>query len=146
MAYRSELDDGRALLVACLSAGGDEMADFRAHVARMRRVCELARPLKKRAAVLVVLERGHALPDAATRKHVAEQTSDASFDPWLVVVTPNPMLRGVFTALGWLRKAHYESHVVSEPAQAFTWLERQRGEPLPELALMLERVLARRAP
>lgn len=136
--YYSSHDQARNLLVSRLVVGGDELADFPLHLDRMLEACRVARPSKP--AILVLLDRGHALPDANTRKRIATVSGRADFEPHLAIVSQNPMLRGVLTAVSWLRRAHYSDTIVSSVDEAIRWLEVERGEGLPELRSMLMEV------
>lgn len=138
--YTSDFQSDRCLLVCRLARGGDELSDFGTHLERMASAVEEARAKDRRVAILVLLEPGHTLPSSEWRKRIAEVTGRETFKPYLVIVTKNPLARGVLTALAWLRPRHYEENVCESPEEGVAWLEQVRGEPLPELLEMIRKV------
>lgn len=135
--YHSELDERRRLLVCRLIASSNDELDFQTHLDRMLAACRATAGSHQRVAILAIFDRHHGLPSAATRRRIAEVTSLPEFRPHLAIVTENAMVRGVLTALSWLRRPRYESKLVATPEEAIAWLEMMRGEALPELFEMV---------
>ncbi|HEX7625320.1 MAG TPA: hypothetical protein VF400_17205 [Anaeromyxobacteraceae bacterium] len=49
------------------------------------------------------------------------------------IITSNPLIRGVLTALNWLRKREYSEAIFGDPEVAIAWLQAERGVSLPML-------------
>ena len=139
--YYSEFNQARAVLVCRIARGGDEANDFGPHIERLTSAAEATFGLGPRLALLIVIDPGHPLPDSVWRRRVAEATSNAHFKPYFAVVTDNQLARGMLTALSWLRPQRFEAHVGPSEERAVAWLESKRGEQLPEVRLLLERVM-----
>ncbi len=139
--YSYQHNTEKNLLVCRLYPGGDEDSDFGEHVDRMLEACKAVKPGEPSAAILVILDTKHSLPSAGMRKKIAQITAAPNFTPSLMIVTKNPMVRGVLTALSWLRKTHYKDNVATTTERGIAWLEEQRKTPLPELKIMIEKVL-----
>ncbi|MCC7070912.1 MAG: STAS/SEC14 domain-containing protein [Deltaproteobacteria bacterium] len=139
--YYSEFNQARAVLVCRIARGGDEENDFGPHIERLSSAAEAVFGGDKRLALLIVIDPGHPLPNSVWRRKVAEATSNAHFRPYFAVVTDNPLARGMLTALSWLRPQRFEAQVGPAEDKAVAWLEAKRGERLPELKLILERIM-----
>ncbi len=139
--YYSEFNQARAVLVCRIARGGDEDNDFGPHIERLVSAAEATHGREPRLALLILIDPGHPLPNSVWRRRVAEATSNAHFKPSFAVVTDNPLARGMLTALSWLRPQRFEAHVGPSEERAVAWLEAKRQERLPELKLMLERVM-----
>lgn len=141
--YYSEFDQARAVLVCRIARGGDEQNDFGPHLERLTSAAEATFGHGPRLALLIVIDPGHPLPDSVWRRRVAEATSNDHFRPYFAVVTDNPLARGMLTALSWLRPQRFEAQVGPSEDRAIAWLEAKRGEALPEVRVLLERVMGR---
>lgn len=139
--YYSEFNQARAALVCRIARGGDEENDFGPHIERLVSAAEAVHGGAMRLALIIVIDPGHPLPNSVWRRKVAEATSNAHFKPYFAVVTDNPLARGMLTALSWLRPQRFEAHVGPSEEKAIAWLESKRSEKLPELKLMLERLM-----
>ncbi len=139
--YYSEFNQARAALVCRIARGGDEENDFGPHIERLVSAAEAVHGGGLRLALLIIIDPGHPLPNSVWRRKVAEATSNAHFRPYFAVVTDNPLARGMLTALSWLRPQRFEAHVGPAEDKALAWLEAKRGEPVPELRIMLERLM-----
>lgn len=140
MTYRHELDGPGALLASRFIKGGDPARDFAEHLDVFEEVTRLRAGGSDRYAILIVFDPGFPVPDARTRQRAATVTSASHFDPCLAVVSNSPLMRGVLTAVGWLRRHHVDQEVVSEVDQGLRWLETRRGAQLPELSRMVVRL------
>ena len=127
--------DGSEWTYACrFSAGGDSDEDYAQHLRAMREVAGRAEESKKRLAIVICQERGFPAPNSSWRKKVAEMTALPSFWPiCCAIVSSNPLIRGVVTALNWLRKREYSEAIFGDVEAALDWLEEVREHPLPGL-------------
>jgi hypothetical protein len=94
---------------------------------------------KIRPAVVLLMLGGAGMPNALIRQKLATLTSKPEYNPYLAIVTSNPLIRGALSALRWLQSAppNYEADTFARTEQAIGWLEQRRGEPLPELTGMI---------
>ncbi|MBI1947197.1 MAG: STAS/SEC14 domain-containing protein [Deltaproteobacteria bacterium] len=141
--YYSEFNQARAVLVCRIARGGDEENDFGPHIERLTTAAEATFGREPRLALLIIIDPGHPLPNSVWRRRVAEATSNAHFKPFFAVVTDNPLARGMLTALSWLRPQRFEAHVGPSEERAIAWLEAKRSERLPDVKLLLDRVMRR---
>lgn len=134
--YMSAHDEHRALAVWSLSSMSD--AEWKHHFDDMARLTTWQKPMARRPAVLLLLGGGFSRPDAKKRLRLAEASDAPGYDPYLAIVTQNPVARGLLTVLSWTHtKPKYVVSVFGDTASARAWLEEQRGEPLPELDRLL---------
>lgn len=139
--YYSDFNEARAILVCRIARGGDEANDFGPHIERLLSAARATEGAAVRLALLIIIDPGHPLPSSVWRRKVAEATGNPAFRPYFAVLTDNPLVKGMLTALSWLRPQRFEAHVTGDEARALSWLESKRGEPLPELRLMFERIM-----
>jgi hypothetical protein len=133
--YRFTEDRRSGVYLCELSWGGDADTDFRAHVTNLR-AAAAARPADiERLAMCVMLRLGHPVPNALWRAEVAGLMNSGEMRASMAVVTNNPVVRGVLTALSWTVKG---DAVRFKPffggvEDAHAWLAAERGQPLPSL-------------
>ena len=86
---------------------------------------------------LLYVDAHNPLPDAAWRKRMAEASAHLRSRPILAFCSPSPLVRGIVTAVNWLRPPPYEFTTVSSVEDGVAWLQRKRGEILPILGVLL---------
>lgn len=112
--------------------------DWIAHFVDLDEVAGWSRRLGFRGAVIVVPAPTFELPDAKTRSALAARTTQVGYDPIVAVLHPNGVARGLLTMLQWMRSAAASvQRAFSNEGEALAWLEKERGEALPELITML---------
>lgn len=132
--YQDRFDETEWSYGCCFRRGGDPDTDYTRHLSAMTEVALQAQQAKRRLAILIRQEPGYPVPSASWRKQVAYMTSQPCFRTIVcAIVSVNPLLRGVVTALNWLRHREYEEAIFGDMDSALTFLERTRGEPLPAL-------------
>lgn len=78
-------------------------------------------------------------PNASQRAQIAKSSSSVSYRVNLAVVSHNPLVRGVMKAFSWVQGSKpYRIAPFAELSGAISWLEKERGEPLPLLFPLLE--------
>jgi len=95
-----------------------------------------------RAVMLFVVDRDNPVPNAAWRKKIAA-ASVYTTRPIFALITASPIIRGVATALNWLRPPTYEISTFAEFDAAVRWAEKHRGEPLPAAHRLLKEARAK---
>lgn len=128
--YRSELDTHARVFGCRFSNGGDSARDYVEHFARLEELTALRRAGTKQLALLVVFDPGYPLPNAGNRKRAAQVTAAPHFDHFVAIVSASPLVRGVLTAINWLRPQQHVNEVFTSPWEAIGWLEEKRGERL----------------
>ena len=139
-----EHDAGKALIVAWLSSGGEMQDDFAQLLGTLEKALDVKRT-DQRLAIMVVMETGHALPNAFWRSRAAEVTGRDEFNGYLAIVTQIRLIRGVLTALDWLRTKSYQDKVFTSAKEAKAWLEQERGESFELIDVMIRRMEKERA-
>jgi hypothetical protein len=130
------MDARRGLAIFRMAAATP--SEWEAHFRDLDEVATWSARLGFRAAVMVLPGPNFELPEARRRAELAAKTSQDGYDPFVAIVQPNGVARGMLTMLQWMRHGIANDHVaVSNEREALTWLEQRRGEPLPELANLL---------
>ena len=94
-------------------------------------------------AVILIVDPSYPNPNARGRRKFAEMRDDARFRKSLfALVTPAPHLRGVLTAVNWMRPptARFEADSFAVFDDAVRWVEEKRGQRLPVLERLLDDV------
>ena len=138
--YHFEHDPERGLLVSRMAAGGDEQADFGIHLEKLEQALTAAAARGQKLALVILFDSGHAVPNAVWRRAVADFQKRPIFNPDVVLVSGNPLLRGVLTALDWLRGSIINMQPAASGEKAVELIEKQRGAPHPQLLAMVRRV------
>src|SRR5687768_14927693 len=129
--YVSAIDEKQGLAVWYPS--NPDAEDWKLHLADVERLCGWSKQLGMRPAV-ILLANEFERPDAKMRAKLAEITGRSNYDPYIAFVSSNVMLRGLLTMLGWMHaKPSYEISYLATEDEAVRWLERSRGESLPNL-------------
>lgn len=93
-----------------------------------------------------VIDPGNAVPSAAWRKRIADSTAHMKSRPYYIMVTTSAIVRGVMTAINWLRPPPYEFAVASTFDEALLLVNRRRDTPIDQaLLIMLDRLRKRSA-
>jgi len=132
--YQDRFDDREWTYACRFTLGGDSDEDYLQHLRMMREVAGRAEAANTRLAIVIYQERGFPAPNSSWRKKVAEMTATPPFRPILcAIISRNPLIRGVITALNWLRKREYSEAVFGDAEPALAWLEAARADALPVL-------------
>jgi hypothetical protein len=132
-------------VVVALMAGNHNTDDDYARYVEMVSSPVLAGPGIRRVMYLVV-DRENPVPNAGWRRKIALASASYRNNPIVAMVTASPIIRGVATALNWIRPPTYEISTFADFAAAVKWAERHRGEPLPSSARMLDLARAKAHP
>lgn len=85
-------------------------------------------------------------PNANWRKRFSEATANIKSQRYIfALVAPSILIRGVMTAINWLSPPPKHFHLAAHPnkEEAFRWVEKQRGQPIPILDKLYEEALAK---
>jgi hypothetical protein len=139
--YSEAMDRERGLLVVIFSGKVNTEADYERYLASIKEM-QRARAgdqdgvrerLRGRFVLILIVDEGNPAPTAAQRKRIAEETANIGAEASFAVVTSSMLIRGVVTAINWLRPPKYGVLVTGSFSEAVQWAERRRGEPLPAL-------------
>ena len=138
--YFCEHNEARALGVWMFRGGDTTPAEWEAHLSDVETVSRWHARTKLRPAIVIVLLEGAGRPDAVTRQKLAQATEQPGYNPYLAFVSSSTLVRGTLTAMRWLQKTpHYELEIFADSPEAIAYLERRRGQPLPELTAAVAR-------
>jgi hypothetical protein len=138
--YKAEFDRSELFYVCRFSPGGDSEEDFRRHFEGERAAGEAARATPDRLVVIIVMDPGAPLPNAAQRQAVAEITSAPWYRPTTAAVSKNTLLRGIMTAVGWLRPRKNKESIFPDVKSAIEWIEKEQGRTVPGLRAAAARI------
>jgi hypothetical protein len=82
------------------------------------------------SALVLVLDSGYPLPNAAARKRSIEARKDMKSRPVVAVVTTNPLLRAGLAAARWFSPPPFEQAIVTTFDDAVKFIESKRGPTL----------------
>lgn len=136
MSFYVATDDETRAIVWFLTGKTIEDRDYQAYVDHIGRI-DAAWAGRDGAAVLIV-DSGVPPPSSAWRRRIADASARLESRPVFALVTSSPLIRGVVTAINWIRPPSYPHAVVATPEEAFAWAEQQLGRPLPLARLLSE--------
>jgi hypothetical protein len=138
--YRDETSPTGDFYVCRFTPGGSPEADYGRHVDAMSEMVRRSRGKPKPGAVIIIQDPGYPAPDAKVRERVVEMSDAPGFNLITAIVTTNTLIRGVITALNWVRKKRGEEQVFASGDHALRWLERSLGEELKAMRSALQRI------
>lgn len=113
--YGHQMDTEEGLLVGLFSGPSNSDEDFTRYVDSLLQGAKQSNSAKPQIAVLVV-DRDNPPPNAYWRKRIAEATSHIGGNGGLFVLSAeSPLIRGVLTAINWIRPPKYEVKIVASP-------------------------------
>ncbi len=111
-----------ALCVWVFSGPENADADFEKYLASIRRFDESCKGRELPAGILVA-EAGNPPPNAAWRRRIAEETRRFSSRPLFAMVSSSMLMRGVVTAINWIRLPAYDFASFDSFDAAVRWIE-----------------------
>jgi hypothetical protein len=111
--YASALDPACALLVGRFFGPSNTDDDFARYIKSILDADTIGLTRPGGVAVLLV-ERGNPMPNAYWRRRIADETAHIqSKDALFVLCTADPLIRGVLTAINWIRPPRYEVKITA---------------------------------
>jgi hypothetical protein len=111
--------------------------DFERYCGSFALADEAAAVLPMRPVALLWVDRDNPLPNAKWRRRIAEASTTLRSRPAIAFASPSPLIRGIVTAVEWLRPAPYDFVVASTFEEALRYLEERRGAALLRVAELL---------
>lgn len=126
---------------------GDEAsdADFGAYVARLEALIAAPEHVSGSAVAVLIVDAGSPAPNAVWRQRIAEVGGRAPAGTAFALVSDSALVRGVATAVQWLKPQPYARKTVGRFDDAVAWLETLRpgvGERLHQLHANVRRQAA----
>jgi hypothetical protein len=140
--YRSLLDRDAAVLVGRFFGPANTDDDFERYIASIREA-DQAGLTKPGGVAILLVERGNPMPNAHWRRRIADDTAHIqSKDALFVLCTEDPLIRGVLTAINWLRPPKYEVRVVGSVEALRSLLAQRRPASAARAAALIAQVRA----
>lgn len=132
--YHAKHDQHECVALWDLRGTAMSDAEWTQHFRDMSTIATWTAQRGARPAVMLLVPDRWVSPSAEQRATLAQASGAATYDPFLAIVTNNPIARGVLRVLNWLTEhPHYEAEVFSDVQTALAWLEDKRNAKLPTL-------------
>jgi hypothetical protein len=122
--YRFDSAYGNCVWLFSGSTNTDD--DYERYVESFVHLDKIATRRELPAGILFV-DRESPMPNARWRKRMAEASASLRSRPLIAFASESPLVRGVVTAINWLRPPPFEFSVTSSFDDAVTWIEGKRG-------------------
>lgn len=119
-------DVARAAVVWLFTGPSNSDDDFERYVESIQRMQQIVRGRDAPAGILVT-DPGNPPPDARWRRQIAEASRDVDPNVLFALVSTSRIVRGVVTAINWIRPPTYHVDTFSTFAQATAWIEEHGG-------------------
>ncbi len=141
--YARAYDPAFAVLVSLFGGPTNTEQDYARFIEAVKEVDRRAFEAKiARPVAITVVDPGNPLPDAGTRKRIAEGTARLLTRPAYCLVSENPLVRGVLTAVHWVRPPAYDFATVASWSDALRWVAEARAAALPSAKTLYEEARA----
>lgn len=94
---------------------------------------------------ILVVDDDSPVPNAAWRKRMAEASASLKSKPIVLLASSSSVIRGVATAINWIRPPPYDFVTASTFEEAVAAAQKRRGEPLTGLHVLLDEARAEAA-
>lgn len=119
--------------------------DFERYVATLGKLAKLAEGRLAPAGIQIV-DPGNPPPNAHWRKRIAEASFEFNPAAMFALVSPSPMVRGVVTAINWVRRPSFRTATFSHFDDATGWIGDLEGPPAHVFEALLAEVRAEVGP
>lgn len=126
--FSYRFDSAHGNCVWLLSGMTNTDDDFARYVDSFAKLDKAALQRKNAAGVLVV-DRDNPMPNARWRKRIAEASASLQSRPLVAFASESPLVRGMVTAINWLRPPPFEFMITSTFDDAVRWFEAKREVP-----------------
>jgi hypothetical protein len=136
------LDPRLGLVVWLFTGKVNTDDDFARYVASFALADEASLQGPQPGIAILVVDEGNPMPNAKWRKNMAEASASLKSHPIFFLASASPLVRGVATAVNWMRPPPYELVTTSTFKEAVAIAEKRRGVPLPALSELYDEVRA----
>ena len=120
-------DEGAGTAVWLFTGVENSDTDYERYVVSLGELKRMAQQLGHGAGLLVA-ERGNPPPNARWRQQIAEASKAYPPNCAFALVSESVLVRGVLTAINWLRPPTYDVIAVATVDEALAWVVARRGE------------------
>ena len=135
----SDIDE--RVLVWLFTGPDNSDADYEAYCESILQFDRVA--AGKDGAAVLIADPGNPTRGSAWRKKIADVSTSLKSKPAFVMVSSSPLLRGVMTAINWIRPPSYPCKAVATLDDAEAWLTSTLKHPLPTLRKLVAEVRAK---
>jgi hypothetical protein len=139
--YTYALDKGSVTMVGMLARPFGEDVDNQALLDSIAKQQALSPSPGATATFVLIVDPSYPNPNARWRRRFAEARDSVRFPKALFAfVSPTPHLRGVVTAVNWMRppSARFEGESFISFEEAARWIEEKQGKKMPVLQHLVE--------
>jgi len=126
LVYRNDV--ARAAAVWLFTGASNSDDDFQRYVDSVVQLDRMARGREAPAGILVA-DPGNPPPDARWRRRIAEASRDIEPNAIFAVVSGSAFVRGVVTAINWIRPPTYHVSTFARFDDAAAWVRELGGPP-----------------
>lgn len=138
--FRLAFDRPTVVAVGIFSGSENSDADFQAYVDSFASLDEVAKQQREaRGVYVLVVDPENPQPDARWRKRIAYASADIGSNPLASVVTGSALIRGVVTAINWIRPPPFDIRCHENLEAAAAWVRSKRGDDILGILRRLER-------
>ena len=94
---------------------------------------------------ILCVDRENPMPNATWRREIARASRTLRTRPIIAFASESPLVRGIVTAVNWIRPPPYEFSVVGTFDEAVSWVEQNRGAPCPVFSMLMTELRAKGA-
>jgi hypothetical protein len=141
--YFSDYDSEQHVLVCRLAGVDIPQSDYDQCCSDTRALIEKARECRQKPLAVIAIGKECSSPNALQRRQIAELAVAATgLDYLVLMVTPSGFVRGVVTALRWIRPqpAGTDVAMVADNQAAVRWLKNNRPTQAESAEALLKRV------
>ena len=124
--FTEAFDEERGFVVWLLTGTTNSDEDYQRYVDSIVRLDRVAAG-KHRPVAMLVVEAGNPAPGPTWRRRIAAASTSLVSQPVFVLVTTSTLVRGVLTAINWLRPPSYPFAARATFEEGLRWVEDQRG-------------------
>lgn len=134
--FTSRFDRKAHAVLWLMSGSSNSDADYENYISSILEFDAMASPWKWAAAFMHV-DVENPRPSPLWRQRIAQATITLKSRPFFALSSESAMMRGVITAINWLRPPPFVFSTHATFAGSVAWMEGQTGQPLPSAMELL---------
>lgn len=120
-------DEAEDVVVWYFAGSHNSDADYELYCSSIQRLDKIGSRSRLRVALLVA-DRSNPVPNAAWRRRIAEVSSNIRPNTLFVLVSERAIVRGIMTAINWMRPPTYKARAVTNFEEAIELVRRERPD------------------
>lgn len=138
--FRLAFDPTPVIAVGVFAGRENTDDDFQRYVDSFMELDAIAlRTAGSRGCYVIIVDPGNPPPSALWRRRIADASVDVRSNPLISVVTSSALIRGVATAINWLRPPPYEMCAHETLTQTAAWIRSRTSADVLAVLTRLER-------